>query len=101
MEHQATRNVAESAREAAEAGDYTRAAALAAIVAPGMEMQLEQYRLRMQDYERASAEGDWRKALRALADARLAALAAGVFGLEQVANERLYDLVKQGEVRRS
>lgn len=96
---QATGKAARSAREAAQAGDYTRAADLAAIVAPGMEMQLEQFRLRMQDYEEACVEENWRRALRALADARLAALAAGVVDLEQVANERLYDLVKKHEVK--
>ncbi len=90
---------ARRAQDLAQAGDYNQAVAIASALAPGMEPQLEQYRLQMQAYERANAERDWRRALRALADAWMAALAAGVPELEKVANERLYALVKDHEVR--
>lgn len=89
-----------AAREAALAGDYSRAVAVAAPLVPGMEPQLEQYRLQMRAYDEAHALQDWRKALRALADARLAARAAGVPALEQVASDRLYELVRSHEVSR-
>lgn len=101
MGHQADGKAARCTREAAEAGDYTWAAAIAVTGAPGLEMQLEQFRLRMQDDEVACTVENWRQPLRALAVARLAALGPGVVDLERVANERLYDLVKKHEVRSS
>lgn len=100
MELHAADHAARSARQAAVDGDYNKAVSLAATLVPGMELQLEQYRLQMETYDDARTTEDWRRALRALADARLAALAAGVPELEQVASDRLYDLVRLHEVRR-
>jgi hypothetical protein len=88
-------------RAAAEQGDYLRAVTIAARMAPGMEPQLTQYRFMMEAYEQALAAGDRRKALRALADARLAAIAAELPELETVATNRLYAVVKAHELRRA
>lgn len=86
---------------AAEAGDYERAVVLSAQLVEGMEAQLGQYRLRMEGYEQARAAGNWRLALRTLADARIAAIQAGLPELEGVATNRLYDVVKSHELRRA
>lgn len=89
---------ARSAQDAARSGDYTRAVAIAATMVTNMELQLERFRIQMERYDEACGAGDWRRAVRSLADARLAALAAGVPELEQVATERLYALVRKHEV---
>jgi hypothetical protein len=88
-------------RAAAEAGDYARAVSIAEKLAPGSEPQLVQYRLMMEKYDQAVAGDDWRRALRALADARLAAIAAEMPELETVATNRLYEVVKAHELRRA
>lgn len=88
-------------RAAAEEGDYARAVAMAALLVPGMEAQLGQYRLQMELYEQAVKNGNWRQAIRALADARIAAVQAGLPELEVVATDRLYDVVKAHELRRA
>lgn len=82
-------------RTAAERGDYARAAVVAQQLAPGMEAQLGQFRNQMEVYEATRAQADWRRALRALADARIAAIAAGLPELESVVTDRLYDVVKE------
>jgi hypothetical protein len=86
---------------AAEAGDYARAVTIAAELVPDMEAQLGQYQIQMDLYEQARQTGHWRLALRALADARMAAIAAGLPELEGVATDRLYDVVKSHELRRA
>ncbi|HWI64939.1 MAG TPA: hypothetical protein VNT75_24180 [Symbiobacteriaceae bacterium] len=88
-------------RAAAESGEYGRAVEIAIRLWPDMAHQLEQYRLQMELYETSRAGHDWRRALRALADARLAAIAAGLVELEIVATNRLYDVVKSNELRRA
>ncbi|HLN62402.1 MAG TPA: hypothetical protein VK464_12695 [Symbiobacteriaceae bacterium] len=88
-------------RAAAEAGDYERAVTIAGHLVPEMAAQLGQYQVQMALYEQARAEGNWRLAIRALADARLAAIAAGLPELEGVATDRLYTVVKAHELRRA
>lgn len=88
-------------RAAAAQGDYERVAAIAASLAPGMEAQVEQFRIQMQLYTQARAGQDWRRALRALADARLAAIHAGLPDLESIATEGLYHIVRSYEGRRA
>lgn len=88
-------------RAAAEIGEYARAVEIAVKLWPDMIHQLEQYRLQMELYELSRAKLDWRRALRSLADARLAAIAAGIVELEIVATNRLYDVVKSYELRRA
>jgi hypothetical protein len=88
-------------RAAAEAGDYGRAVEVAAKLWPDVAPQLEQYRLQMELYELCREKSEWRRALRALADARIAAIAAGLPELEVVATNRLYDVVKSHELRRA
>jgi hypothetical protein len=85
---------ADELRIAAEQGDYAKAAQVAAALAPGMEAQLRQFFIQMEIYQEAKGTSDWRKALRALADARIAAISAGLPELESVVTERLYDVVK-------
>ncbi|MGE5673419.1 MAG: hypothetical protein ACM3XM_05980 [Mycobacterium leprae] len=85
---------------AALEGNYQRVTELAAALAPGAEPQLEQFRIQMEEYEAAVQQSDWRRALRALADARLAAIGAGIPDLEAIATQRLYSVVKQYEGRR-
>jgi hypothetical protein len=88
-------------RAAAEQGDYVGAVEMAMKLWPEMVHQLQQYRLMMEQYEASRGKLDWRRALRALADARLAAIAAGLVELEVVATNRLYDVVKSHELRRA
>ncbi|MDF2628602.1 MAG: hypothetical protein K0R39_2433 [Symbiobacteriaceae bacterium] len=88
-------------RAAAEQGDYVGAVEMATKLLPDMVHQLQQYRLMMEQYETSRGKLDWRRALRALADARLAAIAAGLVELEIVATNRLYDIVKSHELRRA
>ncbi|HYF92103.1 MAG TPA: hypothetical protein VD969_07635 [Symbiobacteriaceae bacterium] len=88
-------------RAAAEKGEYGRAVEIAARMWPEVALQLEQYRLQMEIYELCREKCDWRRALRALADARIAAVAAGVVELEMVATNRLYEVVKSNEARRA
>lgn len=88
-------------RAAAEQGEYGRAVEIATKMWPEMAHQLEQYRLQMENYELARDKHDWRRALRALADARIAAIAAGMVELEIVATNRLYEVVKSNELRRA
>jgi hypothetical protein len=88
-------------RAAAEQGDYVGAVEMATKLWPEMVHQLQQYRLMMEQYEASRGKLDWRQALRALADARLAAIAAGLVELEVVATNRLYDVVKSHELRRA
>lgn len=88
-------------RAAAEAGDYERAVTIANRLVPDMEAQLAQYQVQMSLYEQAMAAGNWRLAIRALADARLAAIQAGLPELEGVATDRLYAVVKAHELRRA
>jgi hypothetical protein len=88
-------------RIAVEQGDYVRAVNLAAALAPGTEPQLDQFRIQMEVYDRARAAADYRKALRALADARMAAIAAGFPELEAVITDRLYEVVKLHGGRRA
>jgi DNA polymerase/3'-5' exonuclease PolX len=59
-----------------------------------VEVQLRQYWLQMELFEKFRAEGDWRRALRAIADARIAAVAAGKTDLEAAASERLLEVVR-------
>lgn len=91
--------LAQAVRAAAERGDYGRAVETAAKLVPGMEPQLGQYQYQMERYEQYKAAADWRHALRALADARTAAVAAGLPELETVASNRLYEVVKLYSVR--
>jgi len=91
--------VARKARSFAQAGDYNQAVAVASLLVPGMEHQLEQFRVRMRAFESAKAIGHWREAVSALTDARMAALAAGIPELAQVASDQLFRLVKEQEVR--
>lgn len=100
MELHVAESIARSAREAALVGDYDSAVAIANSLVPGMELQLQQYRWQMETYEEARCRNDWRRALRALADARLAAVVSGVPALEEVASDRLYDLVRTYGVAR-
>lgn len=86
---------------ALQRGDYARAELAAAALVPGKEPQLYQFRIQMESYERARRESDWYRALRALADARLAAINAGVAELEEVANRRLQETVRSYEGRRT
>ncbi len=88
-------------RAAAEAGDYERAVTIAGHLVPEMEAQLTQYQVQMALYEQAMGAGNWRLAIRALADARLAAIQAGLPELEGVATDRLYAVVKAHELRRA
>lgn len=81
-------------RAAAERGEYARAAVMASILAPGMEGVLGRFQTEMEAYERAKISANWHRALRALADARAAALASGVIELEAVVTRRLFDVVR-------
>ncbi len=93
---------AKEVRAAAERGDYALAESLALSLAPGKETELTRFRERMEVYEQARESQDWRRALRALADARDAAVAAGLPELEGVVTHRLFDIVKlQQEVRKA
>lgn len=98
---QESTTTARLARAAVEQGEYARGVDIAAKLAPGLEPQLEQYRLMMETYDLAVSAADWRRALRALADARLAAIQAGLPELETVATNRLYEVVKAHELRRA
>lgn len=82
-------------------GDYARAEVAAAAFAPGKEAQLHQFRIQMESYERARIEADWYKALRALADARMAAIGSGIPTLEEVVTDRLRETIRLYEGRRS
>lgn len=87
-------------RAAAERGDYALAAKQAAELMPDMIPQIEQYRIRMELYEEAVEAENWRQAIRALADARMAAIAADLPELEVVAQARLFQVVKHFQGRR-
>ena len=91
---------AETMRAAVAQGDYAGAVDAAAALAPEMAPQLVQFRFMMERYAEARQASDWRRALRALADARMAAIAAGLPELETLATNLLYDVVKQYEGRR-
>ncbi|HEY3365513.1 MAG TPA: hypothetical protein VGK74_10710 [Symbiobacteriaceae bacterium] len=88
-------------RAAAAQGDFDKVAAIANALVPGMEAQVEQFRIQMGLYAQAKEANDWRRSLRALADARLAAIAAGLTDLESMATEGLYNIVKLYEGRRA
>lgn len=81
-------------RTAAERGEYAVAVALASSLVPGLDDVLSRYRERMESYEEARQAGDWRRALRSLADARAAAIASGLPELESVVTHRLFDVVR-------
>jgi len=85
----------------AERGDYRGAVAAALAIVPCAEAQLRQYEIMMELYEEARVGGSWRRALRALADARMAAIAAELPELETVATARLYEVVRLHELRRA
>lgn len=82
-------------RIAAEGGDYSLAVTLAAKVVPGMEPELRKFKAEMEAYEEAKGRANWHRALRSLADARAAAISAGIPELESVVTHRLFDIVKQ------
>lgn len=84
-----------------ERGDYARVEVAAAAMVPGKEAQLHQFRVQMESYERARGEADWYRALRALTDARLAAISAGLVPLEEMANRRLKETIRLYEGRRN
>lgn len=87
-------------RAAAVQGDYAGVISAAAALAPEAEPQLVQFRIMMERYEEARQAADWRRALRAVADARMAAIAAGLPELETLTTNLLYDVVKQYEGRK-
>lgn len=85
---------AREVRTAAERGDYALAEELANSMVTGASEELAKYRERMERYEQAKAVGDFRRALRALADARAAAIASGLPELESVVTHLLFDVVR-------
>jgi hypothetical protein len=87
-------------RTAMEQGDYALAVTLAAELAPGMDSQLGQFKIQMELYRQARSDADWRRALRAIADARIAAISAGLPELESIASHHLYQIVREHEGKR-
>lgn len=84
-------------KAAAGRGDYAEAVRSAAVLAPGKERELEQFRSQMELCERALRAAEWRRALRALAEARTAAVAAGLPDLESISTARMYAVIKLRE----
>lgn len=91
----AGRSSGRQVKQAAESGDYALAVSLAVRVVPGMEPELKKFQKQMEAYEEARGHANWHRALRSLADARAAAISAGLPELESVVTHRLFDIVKQ------
>lgn len=85
-------------RTAAGRKDYAKATDAALILAPDKGTYLTEFRVFMERYEQAKSRYAWRKALRAVIAARRAAIAAELPDLEQIATERLYELVRLYEL---
>lgn len=86
----------EQARMAAAQRDYRRAEALAVAAMPDDLQSLAQFRQYMEMCEQAVESGDWRTALRALADARIALAGTRCLVLEGVIHERLQQVIREG-----
>lgn len=80
---------------AADKGDYARAFERALALVPNKGTELSRYRALMELYEESRRTADWRRALRALADARAVAIAVELPELERAVTHRLFDLVKE------
>lgn len=78
-------------------GDYASVVRSAAVLAPGKERELDQFRTEMEFSQRAIHSAQWRSALRALAQARMAAVAAGVPELERISTDQMYLVIKLRE----
>jgi len=84
-------------KAAAGRGDYALAVRSAAILAPGKEQELNQFRAEMEFSQRAIRSAQWRSALRALAQARMAAVAVGLPELENISTDQMYRVIKLRE----
>lgn len=78
-------------------GDYAVAVRSAAVLAPGKEQELDQFRAEMEFSQRAIRSAQWRIALRALAQARMAAVAVGLPELESISTDQMYRVIKLRE----
>lgn len=84
----------EKAQLAARKGDYRKAEALAGAVSPGDLESLSRFRHHMETSEQAIRSEDWRTALRALADARIALADTHCAELQDVVHERLQQVMR-------
>ncbi|HEY8346061.1 MAG TPA: hypothetical protein VIL07_02150 [Symbiobacteriaceae bacterium] len=84
-------------KEAARRGDYAGAVRNAALLVPGKQRELDRFRMEMEQYERAVRTAQWRAALRALAAARMAAVAAGLPELEDISTDQMYRVIRLRE----
>lgn len=80
-------------KAAAARGDYARVVNLATSMSPKSRPEAVKFQAHMDIYEQARRQGDWRRTMRALADARDAAIAAGFPQLESVVSHRLVEVV--------
>lgn len=78
-------------------GDYALAVRSAAVLAPGKEQELNQFRAEMEFSQHAIRSAQWRSALRALAQARMAAVAVGLPELENLSTDQMYRVIKLRE----
>lgn len=78
-----------AAQSAMERGDYRQAEALVAGAIPETKERLQRFRTQMELHEEAVTRQDWRVALRALADARIAVADARLQDFEQFIATRL------------
>jgi len=85
---------------AADKGEYAFACERALAVVPGKGEELRKYRALMELFDECRRTADWRRGLRALADARATAIAIGLPELEKAVTHRLFDLVKEQQEAR-